>query len=329
MEPARTQVSEETLSCRYQGCSDICREGKELCFWHDPDADKTSKDIAGRLEELVELGRSLRGFQLQRANLEGIRLVRKGADPSVDLSNANLYRANLRGAHLYCVDLRAANLLKADLAEANLNSSNMTGANLLGVRLTGSRIEHVEWGKRLYQEQQLLQRHLSNAEQCRSLYMEGEEVCRGIRQSCEAHGLFDVAGQFFHKEMLLRRKQYPLRSWQRWGSKLVDLLCGYGERPFRVFLFSSVLIVFCALLYGMFGLSMGDDIIRLESRASWAANLSKFMDALYFSAVTFTTLGYGDVTPVGFSRALAAAEAFLGNFTLALFVVVFVKKMTR
>ena len=50
---------------------------------------------------------------------------------------------------------------------------------------------------------------------------------------------------------------------------------------------------------------------------------------MYFSVVTFTTLGYGDLVPVGPSRVIAAIEAFVGSFTLALFVVVFVKKMTR
>ena len=46
--------------------------------------------------------------------------------------------------------------------------------------------------------------------------------------------------------------------------------------------------------------------------------------------VTYTTLGYGDITPaLGVSRFLAAFEALIGGFTLALFVVVFVKKMTR
>ncbi len=35
------------------------------------------------------------------------------------------------------------------------------------------------------------------------------------------------------------------------------------------------------------------------------------------------------MSPVGISRLIAASEAFLGAFILALFVVVFVKKMTR
>nr|WP_306518632.1 hypothetical protein [Rheinheimera sp.] len=35
------------------------------------------------------------------------------------------------------------------------------------------------------------------------------------------------------------------------------------------------------------------------------------------------------MTPIGVSRLVAAVEAFTGSFTIALFVVVFVKKMTR
>ncbi len=53
------------------------------------------------------------------------------------------------------------------------------------------------------------------------------------------------------------------------------------------------------------------------------------MNSIYFSVVTFTTLGYGDISPLGFARFIAAFEAFMGSFTMALFVVVFVKKMTR
>jgi len=37
----------------------------------------------------------------------------------------------------------------------------------------------------------------------------------------------------------------------------------------------------------------------------------------------------GDFNPMGISRTIAVIEAFTGSFTIALFVVVFVKKITR
>lgn len=44
------------------------------------------------------------------------------------------------------------------------------------------------------------------------------------------------------------------------------------------------------------------------------------MDALYFSYVTFTTVGFGDLRPVGTCRGLAVAEAITGYVLLGLFV---------
>ncbi|MFH1570791.1 MAG: potassium channel family protein, partial [Gemmatimonadota bacterium] len=55
-----------------------------------------------------------------------------------------------------------------------------------------------------------------------------------------------------------------------------------------------------------------------------------YVNCLYYSTITFTTCGYGDVTPPeGVLRPLAAIEAFIGAFMMAMFVAVFGKKMTR
>lgn len=45
-----------------------------------------------------------------------------------------------------------------------------------------------------------------------------------------------------------------------------------------------------------------------------------FTDHLYFSIVTFSTLGYGDFTPSGNSRLFAAYEALIGNVHLGFLV---------
>ncbi|NJN82937.1 MAG: two pore domain potassium channel family protein [Caldilineaceae bacterium] len=55
----------------------------------------------------------------------------------------------------------------------------------------------------------------------------------------------------------------------------------------------------------------------------------QFLPALYFSVVTFTTLGYGDIQPHGFARFLVSVEALLGIFLISLFVFVFCRKMIR
>jgi len=55
-----------------------------------------------------------------------------------------------------------------------------------------------------------------------------------------------------------------------------------------------------------------------------------FGRALYFSIITFTTLGYGDIRPApGFGSALTALEAVLGGITMALTVLVIGRKFMR
>ena len=112
-------------------------------------------------------------------------------------------------------------------------------------------------------------------------------------------------------------------------SKLIDIFCGYGEEPLRVVLFSLLLILLCAICYFFLGVVSGGELLQFNPADNFWHQLKLFGTCLYYSVVTFTTLGYGDITPIGWSRLFAAFEAFTGSFTIALFVVVFVKKMTR
>lgn len=51
-----------------------------------------------------------------------------------------------------------------------------------------------------------------------------------------------------------------------------------------------------------------------------AGDQTSYADALYFSIVTWTTLGYGDLLPIAEMRLLAAAEALLGYVYFGIFV---------
>ncbi len=42
-----------------------------------------------------------------------------------------------------------------------------------------------------------------------------------------------------------------------------------------------------------------------------------FLDSVYYSAITYTTLGFGDITPVGSIRIVTALEALLGLILVA------------
>ncbi|TQV85512.1 ion channel [Aliikangiella coralliicola] len=295
-------------------------------IWQNPAREPISS-IKAQLETRANTRIPMDGFSLARENLSEINLVNRTSKNGFQLINSDLYRANLENAHLFMLDLSGSSLMKANLANANLHYANLEGCNLLGVNLKGARIEHVNWGKQIPQETQA-KRAKSRDNQI-DLYQQAEEIYRNLRQTAEHQGLFEFAGHFFQKEMVMRRRQLPKYSFKRIISRLVDIFCGYGERPLKVIAFSLIVIVLFATLYFFSGLSFSGESLAFDPSMSFWENIKIYFTALYFSVVTFTTLGYGDLAPIGVARALAALEAFLGSFTLALFVVVFVKKMTR
>jgi voltage-gated potassium channel len=72
-----------------------------------------------------------------------------------------------------------------------------------------------------------------------------------------------------------------------------------------------------ALLYGL---------VEVLIEGSFSGNLlsvggSRFWDLIYFSFVTLTTLGYGDILPMNtYARTLAYMEAIVGQFYIAILV---------
>ncbi|WP_105607617.1 pentapeptide repeat-containing protein [Cronobacter sakazakii] len=79
-------------------------------------------------------GANLRGANLSDADLRGANLY--GSDLyGANLSDADLYGANLYGSDLYGADLRGANLYGSDLYGANLSDADLYGANLRGANL--------------------------------------------------------------------------------------------------------------------------------------------------------------------------------------------------
>ena len=85
-------------------------------------------------------------------------------------------------------------------------------------------------------------------------------------------------------------------SWITWG---------FGERPWRVLTNAGLILIGSSVLYYLFGVP---------------ATKGHIDGSLYFSIVTFTTLGYGDIYQLGWLRLVSAFEALLGALGMGLLV---------
>jgi voltage-gated potassium channel Kch len=312
-------------------CLDDAQDGHTLCIWHDPAIDKSGPGWAARLEALAADGQSLAGFELARAHLDGINLTFPDQDNGVDLRYANLQRASLKGARLYRADFSAANLLKANLSETNLNAAKFENADLLGTVFGGAHMDGIDWGASVRQENEA--RAADKAGQLGlavEKFREAEEIYRDLRMTSELHGHRRMAGEFFFREMLMRHYRLPRFSAVRWVSRFAHVIYGYGERPVHIISCALAYLLFFAILFFWLGVNDHGVYEAFDPAKGLVYNLSVFGHCLYFSVVTFTTVGYGDVLAHdGWTRAIAAFEALSGNFIMALFVVVFVRKLAR
>jgi hypothetical protein len=108
--------------------------------------------------------------------------------------------------------------------------------------------------------------------------------------------------------MLLRLR--AIRGW--FGSILLNALWGYGERPARLLVATAAAIVLFGsvqwLLDGVPGEGFGAH--------------------LYFSGITFMTIGYGDLSPKGLlPRFLAVLEGAVGISVIGMLIASWTKKI--
>jgi hypothetical protein len=278
----------------------------------------------------LESGCSLRGGIFIRANLSQAKLS------YCDLREANLRFANLENAYLSSCNLANSWFVGSQLFNAKFRDNNFNGI----VGLTKENFKGLRWGWL-----PIFQMLEDYPDQCEGVY-------RSLAIYFSSQGLFDDASWAAYRSRLMRHRVLTKRlssatllaeetvpaimannseqiqellktmlgfsprqqSWRfaarrisaflEWGrSFLLRFIMGYGEKPLRVMGNALLLIFIYAVIY-QFG----------------AINDKSFISCLYFSAITFTTVGYGDLAPHGAFRLVAASEALWGILLCGLFL---------
>lgn len=322
--------------------------------------DLSGMDLSGAQIPRADLsGANISRARLQAADLRDTNL--QGADLSdasiqdADLTSANLARADLSRAELTDADLRGATLQGANLRETKIEGhTDLRGATLVDARLQGmyldpqARMGEVTWTSPpggLIHEDRAAHRARRQGDNRRALklLLVSERTYRQIKHNYQEAGDYQTAGRFFIREMEAARLQmglqtqdHPRAGWvQRAVWWVMYHASGYGEWPGRLAITGGLLILFFALLHA-YVCGFDDGVVRgvqVGPGIEWDISPKGFLNfasAVYFSVVTFTGLGYGDIHPVNFAgRVVASIEVIIGITTMSLILITIVRRWSR
>lgn len=302
-------------------------------------------------------GANMTGTHLEDANLIGARLEKTNLSlarlDNSDLSTAHLQEAYLLGASLKNVDLTGARLEGADLSGAKLHNAHLFKTKLFNTHIDLDSLEGTLplKGGRLRQmlrhlwHESLLGKHIIQEKTGDFHY--ARHIYRMLKNNARSLGDNEDVSWAYLKEKQNERRAYfrwlrcyhptlqKQTGWQKWvkvvglgikytvkyvSSAIFNLLYGYGERPWRIAGWGLVVLLLAAFLFTAFDLT----VVELDSPT--VSTWEKFCSNLYFSVVTFTTLGYGDYTKPGWGKLVAGLESSIGILCVVFFSVAVSKR---
>jgi hypothetical protein len=319
-----------------------------------PEADLSGATL--RVADLPEA--TLRDADLSKANLR-----------VADLSEAHLRDADLSGAYLRGADLSEANLRDADLSganlwEADLSEADLREATLDGIGLYETTLEEVEINEgTTARPPSLWEQEADEAAESGLFSRAGFRRLRALRRSeSKPNHLQRAEQQYRRLERLYRetdlrpppalavqekhaRRKRALEEGGLWGifqwlrQAFSRWVLGYGLLIRPILGVMVFVIVACTLAYPVAGFEDGTlaagaaatSTVAYETippSLSWET-AETLGQSLYFSTITFSTLGYGDVSPTGWARAIATAESFIGALSMAYLVSVLSRRAIR
>ncbi len=278
------------------------------------DADLTGADLSRADLRHASLYRAkLAGCELLGANLAGANLSECAADRAsfghADLTGANLFHARLRkatfgSARLADADLRAADLEGARIREADLTGAHLTRARLVGADLGKSRVAGADFQN-------------ADLREARLRALVGFKKASWIGTNIQH---VDFTGAYLLRRHILDENYlFEFRTQSAYTRFLYFLWwitsnCGRNLTPW--FLWNAALGLAFGFVYAAVDVDFGP----------YRTALSPF----YYSFVTLTTLGYGDVVPAsGAAQVAATVEVLLGYLGLGGLLSILANKMAR
>lgn len=211
--------------------------------------------------------------------------------------------------------------------KVHIRELNLTDTRILGRLFINWRENHVD--QLIYNQKKTT--YFQKAEQFRILkenfrvngQYEDEDLAYIEFKRCEA-----IANLNKEKEGSLTEKvfAYPKYYFQKY---VFDYVGRYATEPTRVLVNALVAVFLFGLIYYFTTVYFGDSGSIRTTLPDDLNHFQEFWNSIYYSAITFFTIGYGDYFPNGCLKPLAAFEGFSGVFLMSYFTVAFVRRILR
>jgi len=345
------------VKTRYSGDWDTFRyvlgnaaESPEHCEWVITPGVTVLKLGGTRIESWL----SLYGRNLDFTNLDFLEIEGKGSWSTgieifyshcanmklmnVEANFAEFYECYFMKLSVYNSRLYGITLTRCELFQSYFENVSISSLLIIHSAVSGLSFNRVETDtiyyfppkKHYYESQSMSNETISkNFKQLRVLYQSN-----GMRQEASEsyykERLYEMKG-LWAKSQLLKATTYVRKyswsyAWEQFKKSAIILvkflsnfisyaIWGFGERPLRILATALLIILSFSFIY------MASPINHVSG---------DFINSLYFSVVTFTTLGYGDISPMSsgapIHKILVAIEALAGAFCMGLIVAGFANK---
>ena len=249
-------------------------------------------------------------------DLRGLRI----AETQID--KAFLRNVSLRWAVFRDVGFKNARFVNCNLSQVQFEDCYLRRAQFEKCDIVNSRFESCDFSQAVINESRVDFASFHNCEiSLDTLRFPADtgaramvRVCRNLKLNAMSMGNFADAGRLTYLEKRYERHGYWREGkWWRWaGSLAQSALWGYGEKPWRL----ALVMAFNIVLFG----SVLHWVDPLPGKSWW--------EHVYFSAITYLTVGYGDLAPHSpLAQLLSVICAAAGIATFGMLIASVTKKV--
>lgn len=255
----------------------------------------------------------LRGIRIEGTQLDGMVIrnvnLRWSTVHDVGFKGAKLIECNLSQAGFSECYFRRAVFQKCDIVNAKFATSDFSNA-----RFEDSRLDFAT-----FKECEITLQAVKFRDDANPLVL--ARVCRNLKLNAMQMGHFADAGELTYMEKTFERHalfnqalggRHPVAIARWLGSLVMHWLWGYGEKPVRLaFAMAANIFVFGTLQYWLGA---------VPDKGWW--------DHVYFSGITFLTIGYGDLVPLAAApRLVSVLEGAAGIVIIGMLIASATKKI--